>query len=45
MVKPIKFLHALLDEWHTKNFLLVIIDDRQQAEEAVKELHDAGWVG
>ncbi len=43
MVKPTKFLQALLDEWHTKNFLLAIIDDRAQADQTVEALHSAGW--
>jgi hypothetical protein len=43
MTKRSEFLGALVAEWHTEHYLAAVIDDLQEAEQAVKELEQAGW--
>jgi|SRR5579859_1234315 len=43
MTKPSKFLGTLLGAWHTENYIVAVIDDLTEAEQAVAELQQGDW--
>jgi hypothetical protein len=43
MIEPAKFLAALLDDWYPSDYILAVIDDLAEAEQACQDLHLAGW--
>jgi hypothetical protein len=43
MTKPSEFLGTLVADWHTEQYLAAVIDDIDQAEQAVRALEKAGW--
>ena len=43
MVKPTRFLQALLGDWHTDHFLIGVLDDQASANDAADALRKAGW--
>ncbi|HEU5368923.1 MAG TPA: hypothetical protein VFU69_10680 [Ktedonobacterales bacterium] len=43
MTRPSKFLGTLLGDWHTEQYIVAVIDDLYQAEQARQALEQAGW--
>lgn len=43
MVKPTRFLQALLGDWHTDHFLIGVLDDQASANDAADALRKADW--
>lgn len=43
MTRPSKFLGTLLGEWHKDRYIAAVIDDLHEAEQATKDLEQAGW--
>lgn len=43
MTKPSRFLGSLVCDWHEEHYIAAVIDNLDQAEQAVSELELAGW--
>ncbi len=43
MAKPNRFLTDLLGGWYPHNYIVAVIDDRAEAEQAAEALSSAGW--
>ena len=43
MTKHSEFLGTLVGQWHTEHYVAAVIDDLSEAEQAVKDLEQAGW--
>jgi hypothetical protein len=43
MVGPEKFLATLLADWHSEDYMIAVIDDLAEAEQAEEALWRAGW--
>jgi vacuolar-type H+-ATPase subunit I/STV1 len=43
MAKPTKFLGLLLSDWYTEDYVVAVIDDLEEARDAARELHRAGF--
>ncbi len=43
MAKPNRFLTDLLGGWYPHHYIVAVIDDRAEAQQAVQALRGAGW--
>lgn len=43
MTRPSQFLGILLGGWHKDHYLAAVIDELPEAEQAVRDLKQAGW--